>query len=290
MVDKREVLRLYRQGLTQKEVAERVGTVQANVSRILNDHDVDTGFTKWWEDDETEFLRENYPPESEAAKQEMKEELCVQGRTWKAIRDKADSMGLTRPQEEYRRSEENKQILREATTRIEIDVDHALVGYIVGVLDTDGYTNKANQIGLEAGDRGFINKVERKLEALGFNPKTYESPRSPNKDVLYACSQQFVRWYENDLDRSELTQEQKRLYLEGLFEGDGTIHKTGYCMICSTDSEFKRFLSDFLDEEFGFSTKIWQDGVALVPKEQRERFLSLINPVIKGPDYYDDDR
>lgn len=289
MVDEREVIRLYEQGLTQAEVAQRVGTVQANVSRILDAHDVETGFTKWWEVEEIEFLRENYPPESEAAKQEIVAELCVEGRTWKAVRDKAESLGLTRPEEEYRGSEDNRRILQKATRRIEIDLDRPFVGYVVGVLDTDGYTNGRNQIGLEVVDRAFVDKFERKLAELGFNPETSESGGS-DKDVLYACSQQFVQWYETELDRFELTREQKRLYLEGVFEGDGTIHKTGYCMICSTDLEFKRFVSEFLEEEFGFSTRIWQDGVSLVPKEQRERFLTLIDPVIKGPDYDDDDR
>lgn len=276
--------------MTQEEVARRVGTGQGYVSEILKEFDVDTGFNKWWEDDEVEYLREHYPPESEAAKREIVEELSIDGRTWKAIRDKAETLGLTRPQDEYRGSETNRKILQRAAKRIEIDLNRPLVGYIVGVLDADGYTNGKNQIGLEVSDEEFIKKFKQKLEELGFNPTMYQSPRSENMDVLYACSQQFVQWYERELDRFEFTQEQKILYLEGLFEGDGTIHQTGYCMFCSTDLEFKQFLSEFLRKEFSFSTKIWQDGVPLVPREQREDFLRLIDPVIKGPDYYDDNR
>lgn len=59
-------------------------------------------------------------------------------------------------------------------------------------------------------------------------------------------------------------------------------------MICSTDPEFKQFLSAFLAEEFDFATRIWEDGVPLVPKDQRERFLEPVDPVVKRPDYYDD--
>jgi len=39
---------------------------------------------------------------------------------------------------------------------------------------------------------------------------------------------------------------------------------------------------------FGFSRTVWQDGVPLVPKQQRARLLNLIDPVAEGPD--DDDR
>lgn len=149
---------------------------------------MDTGFTKWWEDEKVEFLREHYPPESDATKRPIVEELCVEGRTWKAVRNKAESLGLTRPQEEYRGSEDNRRILRKAARRIEIDLGRHLVGYDVGVLDSDGYTDDESQIGLEVADRRFIDKFERRLAELGFNPVSYEPEGSSDKDALYACS------------------------------------------------------------------------------------------------------
>jgi len=192
--------------------------------------------------------------------------------------------------DEYRGSEANKRVLERATSRIEIDLTEPDVGYVVGVLDSDGYTNNTTQLGLEVRDRAFLEKFANRLTGLGFNPTTTQSPRADSKYVLYASSRQFVQWYNSDPNRFAFTREQQRRYLEGLFEGDGTIHKTGYCVICSTNPGFKEFLSEFLLQEFDFATRIWQIGLALVPLEQRRRFFELIDPVIKGPHYYDDDR
>lgn len=290
MVDENEVIRLYSAGLTQSEVGERVGLGQSRISQILSKHNIDTGFKGWWTPEETTFLEKHYPPESAAEKEVLLEQLCGGKRSWKAVRGKAAALGLTRPEEEYRGSADNRRILARATKRIEIDLSDPDVGYLVGVLDSDGYTNNRNMVGLEVADQPFIEKVEVKLDGLGFNPTKTASHRSETKSIVYASSKQFVEWYEAGPDRFSFTQEQKRLYIEGMFEGDGTIQKMGYIMICSTDIRFKEFLAAFLQQEFDFSTRIWQDGVALVPKGQRERFLELIDPVVKGPDYYADNR
>lgn len=290
MVDDSKVVELYESGLTQSQVGDRVGITQSRVSQILSEYEVDTGFSKWWTEEEVEFLRSYYPPKSDSMKQKLIDELCVDGRSWKSVREKAARLGITRSLDEYRGSEANKRVLERVTTRIEIDLAEPNVGYVVGVLDSDGYTNNTTQLGLEVRDRVFLEKFADKLSGLGFNPTTKRSHRSDSKYVLYASSRQFVQWYNSDPDRFGFTPEQQRLYLEGLFEGDGTIHKTGYCMICSTNPEFKEFLSEFLEQEFDFTTKIWQVGIALVPLEQRMRFFEIINPVIKGPDYYDDNR
>ncbi len=290
MVDQEKVVSLYEDGKTQAEVAEIVGVTQGYVSMILSEHEVATPFTKWWEVDEVAFLEKHYPPETEEEKQRIIRELCVEGRTWKGVRDKADALGLTRSNEEFMGSRANRNVLDRIRNRVEIDTADPQVGYVVGVLDTDGYTDNVGQIGLEAKDNEFVAKFCETLSALGFNPSVNASHRGPEKQLLYACSKEFVEWYQNELDRFEMTDPQKRLYLEGMHEGDGTIHQTGYCMICSQDREFKEFIADFLENEFGFTSRIWQDGVALVPRAQRERFLSLIDPVVKGPEYYEDDR
>lgn len=290
VVDERDVVRLYSAGLTQSEVGERVGLGQSRISQILSKHNVDTGFNGWWTAEETAFLEKHYPPESVAEKEVLLKQLCGGKRSWNAVRGKAAALDLTRPEEEYRGSADNRRILARATKRIEIDLSDSDVGYLVGVLDSDGYTNNRSMVGLEVADQPFLEKVEEKLDGLGFNPTKTVSHHSETKSILYASSKQFVEWYEADPDRFSFSQEQKRLYIEAMFEGDGTIHKMGYIMICSTNGRFKEFLAEFLQKEFDFSTSIWQDGIALVPKGQRDQFLELIDPVVKGPDYYADDR
>lgn len=109
MIDQENRINRYKEGMAQKMVAQASDTTQGYVSKILHDNDVDTGFTKWWEDDEVEFLKKNYPPVRRKNRRN----------SWKIVwrrtnvdggKRQAGSLGLPRPQDEYGRSESPRRI------------------------------------------------------------------------------------------------------------------------------------------------------------------------------------
>lgn len=288
-VDKDKVAELYEGGLNQPQIAERFEVTQSHISKILSQKNIETRkFTKWWSDQEVNYLKQHYPPQCDKEKELLKEKLCVEGRNWKSIKDKAQKLGISRSKEEYINSEENKEVLKKNSeeSKIQVDFKQDIIGYIVGVLDSDGYTNNNRKLGLEVNDKLFVDKFKHKLNQIGLNPSIYT--RRSNMYNLTATSAEFVQWYNNEVSREDFTATQKIKYVEGLYEGDGTIHKTGSPMICSTDDQFKEFLVEFMID-LGFNCSIQQSGVWISAKDRKE-FFESINPIIKGQDYYDDNR
>lgn len=280
MVSKERLRELYvKEEMTQGEIADELGYSQPYISRKMSEHDIDSSYAFWAEEEE-EYLRENYQSSS---KEEILEHFS--DRTWKALKDKARDLGVAMTAEERRNSEEVLQRLRKNSEEnaIKIDLENSpVISYLLGVLDGDGFTDNKGTVGLEAKDKPFVKKFMRKLREAGFNPG---NGMKDEKHTVWASSLQFTNWYENlsDDQKFEWLKEKGNFwkYIEGQYESDGNIHPSGSPRICSYDEQEKLLIKRIFDC-LGIHANIQQNNV-WVSKTSAEDFFQSISPVIRKP-------
>lgn len=187
-LSRKELNRLYnKEELSQREIAERHDVTQGWVSKKMSEHGVDSDHSGFWDDEELDFLRENYPGDKEQVKSEL-------DRSWEAIKLKAMKEGLSRDREEYRNSEEVANKLRQLAEEnaIEIDFDNTShLSYLLGVNDGDGYHDNEGSIGLEVKSHDFAEKFMDCLRSLGLNPNRKMRRGKVN---VWASSRNLVEW------------------------------------------------------------------------------------------------
>lgn len=271
-----KIRRLYHEeNLTQREIADRMGLTQACISRKMKKYNIDSDYNGFWTEEEEKKLRKVY---KNSSREEI--EQAFSGRSWNAIKLKAMDLGLAKPMEEHRKSEEVRKILNENAREqaIEIDFGRAeALSYIVGVVDGDGYTDNSGTLGLEVKNPDFADKFSEKLNTVGLNPGRGQRR---GKETVWASSKDLVDWLEDFDYQSKLrwlSQEGELWsYIEGAYDSDGDFSHVGP-RICSYDEQEKKFIRKILDR-LGLACSIQSNNV-YVQKSSRQKFFENVDPV-----------
>ncbi|MFB6215584.1 MAG: hypothetical protein ABEJ72_01225 [Candidatus Aenigmatarchaeota archaeon] len=273
-ITKQALKRLYiEQGLSQREIAEKYNRTQAWVSKKMTEFGIDSEYTGFWTEEEKQLMKKHYPHNREKLKSEL-------DRSWKAIKCQAIKQGLARDQEEYRKSEEVANKLRELAEEKSIDVDFGnkeALSYVLGVIDGDGYHDDKSTVGLEVKFGDFAEKFIEHLSELGLNPNRRKRRGKIN---VWGSSSDLVDWI-MDFDKDSKFEWLKEegdcwKYLEGCYDSDGDFSNPGP-RICSYDAREKKFLKKVL-ESLGLEARIHSNNV-YVPASYRDRFFENVDPV-----------
>lgn len=271
-----KIRKLYHvENLTQKEIANRLELTQPCISKKMKKYNIDSDYKGFWTEDEEEKLRGMYRNSS-------REELdrAFPERSWNAIKLKAMDLGLAKPMEEHRNSEEVKKILKENAEKNAVEVGFEKkqeISYIMGVVDGDGYTDNTGAVGLEVKNPDFANKFSEKLSSVGLNPGRGQRR---GKETVWASSKELVEWLE-DFDymskfRWLFQKGEPWSYIEGAYDSDGDFSHVGP-RICSYDEEEKKFVRKIL-EKLGLVCSIQSNNV-YVRKSSKQKFFDNVNPV-----------
>ncbi len=278
---KNEVLKLYKSGMLQREIAQHFGWTQPGISELMTRYGIASRNSNKWDAREEEILKKAYLNIS-------KEELLsvLPHRTWSAIKLKAMKLKLARKKKDYNTSKEIKDRLRCLAKKnlIKIDFEKSKeLAYILGVLDGDGYTNKTYTLGLETKTKEFAEKFKDKLRKVGFN-SNMKFAKKDNKShwFVWGSSKKFIQWY-----LSLSSQKKKRWllkkqvaweYLKGLYDSDGALHPCGCPQICSHNAEQKKFVSGLLDA-LNISNNIHKDKIWIRAKHA-DIFFKKVESII----------
>jgi len=181
------------------------------------------------------------------------------------------------------------------------------LAYILGVLKGDGWINKNKwnyRVGLSATELNFVESFAESLKQIGLNPeitlRKLPNPNHHDQYYLEANSKEFYNWYKgltlNDIQTliNENT-EYAIAFLRGFYESEGNISKASKnsyrLAIYNSDKELIEFVKQLIGgleiPTSLYSTK--RDGkkreytIRILGRAQNiKRFLSLINPIIKG--------
>lgn len=279
---KKAIIReLYEDGLSQREIGERFGATQPEISRFMKNAGIETRHNGKWSEEEERLLDENYGD----MPREKVEQLLPQ-RSWSAIKDKARKIGVAKSWEEHVQSEEVEEQLRKNAEENMIDVDFnnkSALSYVLGVIDGDGFHNRESTIGLENTSPLFIEKFAKKLDEIGLNPGR-GSRRG--KDTVWGCSKSLVAWCmeRQGSRRFEWLEDSGNgwKYIEGRYESDGNIHPSGSPRICSYDGDAKKLIAKLLSS-LGVECSIQQNNV-WISISSADKFFNNINPVIRNPE------
>ena len=270
-----KIRRMYEQeDLAQREIADRMGLTQSAISKKMKRYGINSDYSGFWTEEEIEKLKNNY---KEISYKEVNE--LFPNRSWNAIKLKAMELNLATPEEEYRHSEERKEVLSQNSedNRVEVDFGEVdQVSYVLGVID-GGYHDNSGAIGLETISDEFASKFVKNLEKIGLNPNR---DRRRNKERVWASSESFVSWL-NSLDfesKFEWLDQSGDFwsYIEGAYDSDGDFSNPGP-RICSYDEEEKEFLKKMLSY-LGLEPAIHTNNV-YIPVADRERFFENVDPV-----------
>lgn len=154
-------------GLTQKEIAEQIGVSQPCISRWMKQFGITTRCPDPWSPEEEQMLKESYRTLS-------KQEICTRlpDRSWNAIKLKAMDLGVAKSAE-HRNSDETIEQLRTLSraNRVKVNFSRTTqIGYVLGVIDGDGFHNNTTTIGLEVVSASFADKFCEALNSIGLNP------------------------------------------------------------------------------------------------------------------------
>ena len=276
-ITEKELHNLYHvQGLTQAKIAERLEVSQSSVSKWMKSLEINSKYAGSWTKEEINLLKENYPGEESDISPLFPE------RTWNAIKLKAMEIGVSRDQEEYRKSEEFTNKLREISEQNKIKVRFERkdsLSYVLGVVDGDGYDDSKGSIGLEVIDKEFAEKFIRNLKMLNLNPN---SGKRRGKFTVWASSTDLVDWFrEVEENKVEWLTEDGNpwLYLKSLYDSDGNLHPSGSPRICSYDEDSKKLIHN-LFSKLGITSNIQQNNV-WVSAISRDKFFENIDPVLE---------
>lgn len=281
LLSKEKIEELYLvEELSQKEIAERVGTTQSYISEKMKEYGIKTESHKPWSEEEEEILRENY---LEIPKPELLSLLPDRG--WEAIKLKAFKLGLAQSAEEYRKSDEVRERLNSFAKKNEIQVNFKKKGklsYVMGVIDGDGFHDKENAIGLEVKSEKFADKFYKALKDLNLNPGR-GNRKNRDRETVWGSSKQLVEWCESMDIKEKINWLKKEgdewKYIEGRYESDGSLRPGGSPCICSTDGKELDFLHNLLTGLDINCSK--QKQMVYVLKSSRDEFYKNIDPVIR---------
>lgn len=257
------------------------GVSQSYISKKMEKYKIKTRKVKKWNKNEEKILKKNYLKVN-------KDKLLklLPKRTWRSIICKARKMGLSRKIEEYRKSKEIRERLRNLSKKNEIKVNFKKqknIAYVVGVIDGDGFHNKVGTLGLEVNSSKFADKFYNNLKEIGLRPgRGIRSNR--NRQTVWASSTILVKWYMG-MNYSKkmkwLCKNKKNAwkYIEGRYESDGNIHPCGSPRICSYDEKSRKFLFELLSF-LGIKCSIQQNNV-WISKISAHDFFKNINPVLR---------
>lgn len=282
LCNKKKLEMLYHgEGLTQQEIAEKLDLNQPFVSEKMKENGIETRSHEAWTKKEEKVLRENY---LETSKEKLLSLLPK--RTWSAIKAKALKLGISRPLEEYRKSDEVKKKLRSLAEENMIEVDFEkkeVLSYVMGVIDGDGFHDREHTIGLEVKSPEFANKFAEKLKKLGLNPGR-GNREDRQRETVWASSKQLIKWY-MDLSKEEklewLEEEGSEWdYIEGRYESDGNIHPSGGLRIVSYDGKELSFLEKLFSKlDIGCRRQkfnLW------ISRTSAGKFFAKTNPVLRS--------
>lgn len=265
----------HKENLTQKEIAERMGLSQPCISKKMKKYNIDSDYKGFWTGDEEEKLRKIYKNRS---REEVDQEFP--DRSWNAIKLKAMDLGLAKPMEEHRKSEEVRQRLKENAERNAINVDFQKkqeISYIIGVIDGDGYTDNTGTLGLEVKNPDFADKFSEKLSSAGLNPGRGQRR---GKKTVWASSKELVEWLEGfdymSKSRWLFQKGEPWSYIEGAYDSDGDLSHVGP-RICSYNEQEKKFIRKIL-EKLGLVCSIQSNNVYL-RKSSKQKFFENVDPV-----------
>lgn len=271
-----KIRKLYhKENLTQKEIANRMELTQSCISKKMKKYNIDSDYKGFWTEAEEKRMKEIYREKS----REQVDEAFPE-RSWNAIKLKAMDLGLAKPIEEHRNSEEVRQILKENAEKNAVEVGFEKkqkISYILGVVDGDGYTDNSGTLGLEVKNPEFADKFSKKLSSVGLNPGRGQRR---GKETVWASSKELVDWLEDFDYRSKfrwLFQEgEPWSYIEGAYDSDGDFSHVGP-RICSYDEQEKKFIRKIL-EKLGLVCSIQSNNV-YVRKSSKQKFFENVDPV-----------
>lgn len=276
---KNEILRLYKKGMTQKEIGRRFGWTQSGMSELMKRYDLRTESDIPWAKEEEELLKRNY---LRLSKKDILQ--LFRKRSWGAIKLKALKLNLARSKEEYSHSNEVKQRLKKLAKKRLIKPRFNKkkdLAYILGVLDGDGYTNRRETIGLETKTKEFAEKFKRKLRNIGLNSNMGFSEKK-NHWLVWGSSKKLVLWYLSLSDKKKkrwlLKEKIAWEYFNGLYDSDGALHPCGCPQICCHNLKERVFINKLLTA-LGISSNIHKDKV-WIRARSRSDFFSNVYSVI----------
>lgn len=263
-----------KENLTQKEIAQRFDLTQACISKRMKRWEIESNHNGFWSETEIQILRDHYPDEKELLVSEI-------DRSWNSIKLKAMDLGLARNQDEYCKSEERIEHLRELAHEKEIEPDigeSEALSYFLGVIDGDGFHNKSDTIGLETNSERFAEKFAESLATVGLNPG---NRKRRGKVAVWACSKQLVDWI------MELGYREKHWwlesrgepwgYIEGLYDSDGCLRATGNPLISCYKQKEKDFTYSVMRHRDLECSK--HKNKVYVKKEGVDKFFENVDPV-----------
>ncbi|MFB6216980.1 MAG: hypothetical protein ABEJ03_04640 [Candidatus Nanohaloarchaea archaeon] len=270
--------------LSQAEIAEKFDISQPAVSRMMKRYGIESRSSKRWSEHEEEILKNNY---LDSGKEKMLD--LLPGRTWNAIKLKAMDMGLTRSLEEYRHSEEVKNLLESNSKRKKIEVDFEVsseLSYVLGVVEGDGFTDNKGTIGLEVKSRSFADKFINSLDSVNLNPN---KGSKGDKIAVWASSVELDKWLrsmENSDTKIEwlFSKGDPWQYIEGLYDSDGNLHPSGSPRICSYNKTHKETISRVL-MHLDIECNIQQNNVWVSKSDSGEFFSNVTSAISsRNPD------
>ncbi|PSG98663.1 MAG: hypothetical protein BRC29_00875 [Nanohaloarchaea archaeon SW_7_43_1] len=261
--------------MAQKEIASEMGLTQPCISKKMKKYGIKSDFNGFWSQEDEEILVEIY---NERSKNEVVSEFP--DRSWRAIKQKANNLGLSVSIEEHRNSEELRKILAKNSRERAIKVnfgDVESVSYVLGVVDGDGFNDNDNTVGLEVKNPDFAGKFAENLELIGLNPGRGQRR---GKETVWGSSKELVNWINSfDYDsKFEWLVEKGDIwkYIEGVYDSDGDFSSSGP-RICSYDESEKRFIKrvyDYLDLKSSV-----QSNNVYVRVSSVEKFFDNVDPV-----------
>ncbi|RUM89031.1 MAG: DNA gyrase subunit A, partial [Thermovibrio sp.] len=146
--------------------------------------------------------------------------------------------------------------------------------FLLGALTSEGYSSK-NRVGFNNTDRDFAEKVEENIKALGYRLCKYERDLPSGKTLveIQVHEKQFIenlkllgfsgKSGDKGIPWAILMSSRKvqRLFLQVLFEGDGSVYETTRSVVISYSSKSLRLIRELqiLLLHFGIVSKIHRD-------------------------------
>jgi intein-encoded DNA endonuclease-like protein len=176
------------------------------------------------------------------------------------------------------------------------------LAYVVGVCLGDGSVFRVRkqrrfevQLHVDLAQKLFVQHFAEALSRIGLHPKIYIGNRLVR---VRAISKDFYKWFKNlELaDILKLPLELKLAFLRGFYESEGglDIRKGGKLMYAYMDNsrlDLLNIIGEILSEfRFRYRIRTKTNGVKrlalLRGTNETKRFLNLIKPVVKVPEYY----
>lgn len=291
---KEQMIQMYRDGLTQYQIAKEFGVSRSTIERIVQKSDV---------------IRKTYP-----LTEERKKEICELYLSGKTIEEICEILH-TSSNTISKAFKDNNVKVRQQTylqRKYEInedyfeDIDTPAKAYFLGLLAADGccpFKTNAVIISLQSKDKHILESLKYELGSnhpLQFTERSKKNSNWQDYYTLYISNQkmhsdlikhgivpnksyylEYPMWLRNDLHK---------YYILGYLDGDGCIAKNGRHVYFTSTKEFCVGLQRIITDKLNISSKLYdansKNGMTYYLRIQRTNCTrKLLNWLYQDPPY-----